>query len=91
MTILADDGTSRVTQTTSTGTTVEPSPGTVLRVLFENERQLVASARAARASNLAFLANPTPTQAEVLAQVRNLTRQTNALIRFLIQAFDATD
>lgn len=45
------------------------------------EYDLHARARQAYAANRAFLANATPTNAQVVAQVRALTRQTNALLR----------
>lgn len=45
---------------------------------------LHTKARNALTSNKAFLQDNTPTNAEVLAQVRALTRQMNGLIRLII-------
>lgn len=45
---------------------------------------LHTKARQALVSNREFLQDATPTNAEVLAQVRSLTRQMNGLIRLLI-------
>ena len=48
------------------------------------ELDLHSKARQAYTANRAFLANATPTNAQVLAQVRALTRQTQALIRLVV-------
>lgn len=52
---------------------------------------LHAKARAAMAVNAAFLALPTPSAAQVAAQVKALTRQNNALIRLLVGSDLLTD
>ena len=44
---------------------------------------LLTKAAAALASNATYLAIPAPLNADVLLQVRRLTRQTNALIRLV--------
>ncbi len=48
---------------------------------------LTAKAQAALAVNASFLANTSPSNPQVLAQVRQLTRQNNALIRLLLASF----
>lgn len=53
-----------------------------------NEGVLRAKAAQALASNATFLAIASPTNAQTLAQVRLLTRETNALIRLLLGALD---
>lgn len=47
----------------------------------EAVRTLLDRAGQALAGNIAFLANGAPTNAQVVAQVRALTRQMNAVIR----------
>jgi hypothetical protein len=57
-----------------------------------NGDTLKAKAKAALAANSTFLALTAPTNAQVLAQVKSLTRQTNALIRLqLAELDDVTD
>ena len=41
--------------------------------------------------NKDFLALPSPSNAEVVAQIKELTKQNNALIRLVVQKLDATD
>lgn len=52
---------------------------------------LHARARQALAANATFLAIPAPTNAQAVAQVKALTRQTNALIRLLVAVDGARD
>jgi hypothetical protein len=55
-----------------------------------NRRALVAKAQNALTSNATYLAIPTPTNAQNLAQIRSLTRQVNALIRLTVKALEGT-
>lgn len=48
-------------------------------------------AKTALASNAAFLADASVTNAELLAQVKALTRQVNNLIRLAVKQFDGAD
>lgn len=56
-----------------------------------NEATIRQHAAGALTSNKAFLALTSPTNAQVLAQVKALTRQQNGLIRLALQSFDGTD
>ena len=56
-----------------------------------NAETITEQAVAALVDNRAFLAITSPTQVQVLAQVRDLTRQNQRIIRMLLQAFDAVD
>lgn len=56
-----------------------------------NEKTLRDSAAQALATNRTFLAITSPTNAQVSAQVKALTRQNNGIIRLLLQQFDGTD
>jgi hypothetical protein len=56
-----------------------------------NERKIKEQALAAMEFNAAFLADETPTQAEVLAQVRLLTQENNKIIRLLLGALEGTE
>lgn len=56
-----------------------------------NADTLVQRATAALASNVTFLANGSPSNVEVVAQVRALTKQVNALIKLRVgQLADTT-
>lgn len=55
-----------------------------------NADALRTKARAAITANDAFLALASPTNAQTLAQVRALTRETTALIRLAVKALDTT-
>lgn len=56
-----------------------------------NAGQLRDRARQALDANKTFLAKTSPTNAEVVAQVKLLTVECSALIRLVIRALDATD
>lgn len=56
-----------------------------------NRLSLEDSARTALANNRTFLAVTSPTNAQIAAQVKALSRQNNALIRLLLNQLDATD
>jgi len=55
-----------------------------------NEATLRAKAATALASNATFQAIASPTQAQALAQVKDLTRQVNALIKLATQSLSDT-
>lgn len=56
-----------------------------------NEATLRSRATDALATNRTFLALTSPTNAQVSAQVKALTKQNQGLIRLLLQRFDGTD
>lgn len=56
-----------------------------------NETTIRDRANQALATNTTFLAITSPTNAQVSAQVKALTRQNQGLIRLLLQRFDGTD
>jgi hypothetical protein len=56
-----------------------------------NTDTLHAQANAALAQNRAAIAAASPTNAQVIAQVKNLSAQNNALIRLVLGLLDATD
>lgn len=56
-----------------------------------NESTIRTQATSALDTNRAFIALDPPTNAQVLAQVRSLTRQTNGLIRLTLGQLDGTD
>ena len=56
-----------------------------------NREDLETKARNALQANQTFLAIGSPTNAQTLAQVRLLTRETSALIRLLLNALDTTE
>jgi hypothetical protein len=56
-----------------------------------NRKALYAKGAQALASNITYLAIPSPTQAQAGAQVQSLTKQTNALIRLTMSLLDNID
>jgi Lon protease-like protein len=58
--------------------------------ILTNQATIEQQADAALVSNATFLAIASPTAAQVAAQVKALTRQTNGLIRLLRRKLDAT-
>lgn len=56
-----------------------------------NEATIRDRADTALATNAAFLNRANPTNAQVVEQVKALTRQNNGLIRLALRRFDATD
>lgn len=56
-----------------------------------NRATLQQQAQAALAANRTFVAIASPTNAQVAAQVKALTRQNNGIIRLLLGQFDGTD
>jgi len=56
-----------------------------------NTDTLHAQATTALAQNRAAIAAVAPTNAQVIAQVKNLSAQNNALIRLVLGLLDATD
>jgi hypothetical protein len=75
------------TTTTANGqtVTVTPDPGSPA----DNALTLLSRAQAALANNAAYLAIPSPTQAQAITQVGALTRQVDGLIRFALTQFAA--
>ena len=55
------------------------------------QANLLAKMETALAGNMDFLALASPTQAQAVAQVRALTRQMNAAMRYVTNRFDSTD
>lgn len=56
-----------------------------------NKSTLTQQAQSALAANRAYLGITSPTNAQVAAQVKALTQQTQALIRFALNQFDGTN
>lgn len=70
---------------TGTGWVPPPIPVTVT-----NQQAITQTITAALDANVAFLANVTPTTAEVTAQVEILTQQVVALVRLALGLLDST-
>lgn len=62
-----------------------------LQAQATNEQTIKDRAATALQGNRDFLALQTPTNAQVLAQVRALTRQATGLIRLALKRFEGTD
>ncbi len=60
------------------------------RTVAGDETTLRDRATSALATNTTYLALATPTNAQVVAQVKALTQQVNALIRLAVRALDST-
>ncbi len=56
-----------------------------------NEATIQQRATTALTANTTFLAVTSPTNAQIAAQVKALTRQNNGLIRLVLRRFDGTD
>lgn len=56
-----------------------------------NEATIQQRATGALATNATFLAIASPTNAQIAAQVKALTRQNNGLIRLALRRFDSAD
>jgi len=56
-----------------------------------NEQQIRQAAANALATNRTYIARPTPTTAQTTAQVKDLSRQNNGIIRLLLAQLDGTD
>lgn len=56
-----------------------------------NQRALWQAAQQALSTNRAFISNGSPSNAQVVAQVKALSRQMNALIRLQLNQLDGTD
>lgn len=98
---LADDGTVTVTVTDDKGATVVVPPTAdtaataaaikAAQTVDTNDRTIRQRLHTALDANAAFLALASPTNAQVLAQVRVLTRENTGLIRLALDALDAAD
>lgn len=64
---------------------------TRLTTASTNEETLIDRAKQAVVTNNEFLAKPSPTNAEIVAQVKFLTRVVSALIRLVLRKLDGTD
>ena len=63
---------------------------TAAQQLVTNQQTLQSRAQAALTANATFLALPSPTAAQTLAQVQTVTKECSALIRLALNLFDST-
>lgn len=95
LSILTDATGSTVTSQTVSQSALESAvaahvaPDLVL--LAANEATIRDRATTALGTNTTFLGIASPTNAQIAAQVKALTRQNNGLIRLVLRRFDATD
>ena len=91
--VLVDDAEKTIVERTSAGWPTQAGSTreiiTTWKVETEGTRRASLDVKAAQAlvTNQAFLALSPPTNAQILAQVRALTRQTNGLLRILLNAY----
>lgn len=83
------------TITTTTGpngvtVTLTPNAGTDQQIAGVNVAFLFTRAQTALTNNAAYLAIPSPTQAQAGAQVQSLTRQVDGLIRLALGLLTTT-
>lgn len=101
MAVTWDLATRTVTETDAAGAVVELRPYTAeetaladayvaAQVPVRNAATLEGQAAAAMQANRDFLALATPTNAQVVAQVRHLTRTVQALIRLVLRRTEDT-
>ena len=79
----------------STGKLLSSTPFTAeeeaVQTALVNRDELLKKAAAALASNAAFLADASVTQAEAVLQLQRATRQLNVLIKLLVNEVQAQD
>jgi len=67
-----------------------PAPGSAIPRMV-NHQTLRTLAEEALVTNRNFIAQPSPGAGLITAQVKQMVRQQNALIRLVIEALEATD